>query len=237
MTRVDGVDVAVDITGDSTITVAVDAANGGTDGGTNGDTDGGTNGGTNGDTDGGTNGGDAPREVKLSSDVAGDAVQVTIRATAEKNISSATDITIDLKKFGVPSSILERSVNIADDDGGDMNNRRYVGEPNSVTVNGTKITLALFSRFPGSENDSGIIDGGYTVTIKQSAGVTNPITAGPATVTVKDADGTDETFKPAIKSKVKLSAGESARGTAVTVSAVGLGKGGATVFLVKGDMS
>ena len=174
------------------------------------------------------------REVKLSSDVAGDAVQVTVRATAGANITSATDITIDLKKFGVPSAISESSVNIADDDGGDMDSRRYVGEPNSVTVNGTKITLALYSRFPGSENDAGIIDGGYTVTIKQSAGITNPITAGKATVTVKDADGTDETFKPDIKSKVKLSAGEGPRGTAVTVSGVGLGKGGATVFLVQG---
>ena len=35
-----------------------------------------------------------PREIKLSSKTAGDAVQVTVRATAGSTISSATDITI-----------------------------------------------------------------------------------------------------------------------------------------------
>ena len=174
---------------------------------------------------------DAPDPVKLSSDVAGDTVQVTVRGKAEAPITSATDITIDLKKFGVPSAIQERSVNIADDDSGPGN---YVGEPQSVTVNGTKVTLALYSRFPGAEDSAGTITGAYTVTIKQSAGITNPIVAGTATITVKDADATDETLKPVIKSKVKLSAAAGARGAAVTVSGVGLGTGGATVFLVRG---
>ena len=172
-----------------------------------------------------------PNPVKLSSDVAGDTVQVTVRANAGAAITSATDITIDLKKFGVPSAIQERSVNIADDDSGPGN---YVGEPQSVTVNGTKVTLALYSRFPGADDSAGTITGAYTVTIKQSAGITNPIVAGTATITVKDADATDETLKPVIKSKVKLSAAAGARGAAVTVSGVGLGKGGATVFLVRG---
>ena len=197
----------VTIGGDTTVTVGTGATNG------------------NGDD------GDAPDPVKLSSDVAGDTVQVTVRGNAGAPITSATDITIDLKKFGVPSAIQERSVNIADDDSGPGN---YVGEPQSVTVNGTKVTLALYSRFPGAEDSAGTITGAYTVTIKQSAGITNPIVAGTATITVKDADATDETLKPVIKSKVKLSAAAGARGAAVTVSGVGLGKGGATVFLVRG---
>ena len=159
-------------------------------------------------------------------------MQITIRADAIATLTSATDITIDLKKFGVPSAIQERSVNIADDDSGAGN---YVGEPQSVTVNGTKVTLALYSRFPGAEDSAGTITRSYTVTIKQSAGITNPITAGTATITVKDADATDETLKPVIKSKVKLSAAAGARGAAVTVSGVGLAKGGATVFLVRGN--
>ena len=51
---------------------------------------------------------------------------------------------------------------------------------------------------------------------------------------MKDADTIDEPLKTPIKSKVKLSVASGARGTAVTVSGVGLGKGGATVFLVTG---
>ena len=186
----------------------------------------------------------APDTVKLSSKAAGATVQVTINSTAGTTITSATDITVDLKKFGVPSSILESSVNINDTDkigaGVDTKGNRvrgYSGEPNSVTVDGTKITMALYSRFPGQEGDAGNITGMYTVTFKQSAGITNPITAtGRATVVIKDADTVDDTDdRVVIQSKVKLSKSAGPRGTAVTVSAVGLLGGGATVYLVQGD--
>ena len=173
---------------------------------------------------------DEPDPLKLSSSVAGDAVQIVIKATADSAKNSDDDITIDLKKFGVPSTIAERSIIIADDDGNDG----YIGEPGSVTVNGTKITLALYPRFPGqSSGDAGILLGGYTVTIKQSAGVTNPIVAGTASVQVKDGDSADENLTSMIDSKVKLSKGAGARGSEITVSGVGLGAGGATVYLVK----
>ena len=184
----------------------------------------------------GTTGDDAAAPatpLKLSSKVAGDAVQVVANANAEAEVSSATDIVVDLKKFGVPSSITEGSV-IITGTGGDP--QAYVGEPSSVTVSGTKVTIALYSRFPGQSTatGAGTLMGPYKVTFKQSAGITNPIVAGTATVTVKDADAGVETIKEKIQSKVKLSAAAGARGTAVTVSVVGIGKGGATVYLVKG---
>ena len=140
---------------------------------------------------------------------------------------------MDLKKFGVPTTIPEGSVIITGTDGVPQ---AYVGEPSSVTVSGTKVTLALYSRFPGQSTatGAGTLRGPYKVTFKQSAGITNPIVAGTATVTVKDADGGVETIKEKIQSKVKLSAASGARGTGVTVSVVGIGKGGATVYLVKG---
>ena len=181
---------------------------------------------------------DAPAPaVKLSSKTAGASVQVTLNSMAHTTITSATDITVDLKKFGVPSSILESSVNINDTDKQGDGERGYSGEPNSVTVDGTKITLALYSRFPGQEADAGNIKGMYTITFKQSAGITNPTTAtGRATVVIKDADGIDHTDdRVLIESKVTLSKAAGARGTAVTVSAVGLLGGGATAFLVQGD--
>ena len=135
----------------------------------------------------------------------------------------------------MPSTIPEGSVNISDEEGGGAGGGTgYSGEPSSVTVSGTKITLALYPRFPGAEFSAGTISGRYTVTIKQSAGITNPTSAGKKTINVKDADATDETPSVVIESKVKLSAASGARGTEVTVSGVGLGKGGATAYLVRG---
>ena len=171
-------------------------------------------------------------ELKLSSKVAGAAVQVVANAYARVEVGSDTDIVVDLKKFGVPTTIPEGSVIITGTAGSPQ---AYVGEPSSVTVGGTKVTLALYSRFPGQSTatGAGTLRGPYKVTFKQSAGITNPIVAGTATVTVKDADGGVETIKEKIQSKVKLSATAGARGTGVTVSVVGIGKGGATVYLVK----
>ena len=200
---------SVPIAGDPSVTVAADA------------------------TDGGNGEADAPNPLQLSSKVAGAAVQVVAGADAGAEVSSATDIVVDLKKFGVPSAIGERSVIITGTDGVPQ---AYVGEPSSVTVSGTKVTLALYSRFPGQSTatGAGTLKGPYKVTFKQSAGITNPIVAGTATVTVKDADAGVETIKEKIQSKVSLSGAAGARGTGVTVSVVGIGKGGATVYLVKG---
>ena len=167
-------------------------------------------------------------QLKLSSKTAGDAVQVVLQANAESSKGSETDITIDLKKFGVPTTIAERSVIINDTNG-------YIGEPAAVVVNGTKVTLSLYARFPGqSEGTAGNLEGPYSITFKQSAGITNPILAGTATVEVNDGDTNNHALKSPIESKVSLSAASGARGTGITVSGVGLGKGGATVYLVAG---
>ena len=175
--------------------------------------------------------------ITLSSTTAGAAVQVVIKASADTAKTSANDITVNLAKFGVPTSIPERSIIIGDDSaaGHTRNTARYIGEPGSVTVSGTKVTLSLYARFPGSSNDSaGTLEGGYTITFKQSAGITNPPVAGTATVTVSDGDTTGHTLTQIIQSAVSLSKGSGARGTDVTVEGVGLGAGGATVYLVNG---
>ena len=164
-------------------------------------------------------------------------MQVVIKAKADTAKTSANDITVNLAKFGVPTSIPERSIIIGDDSaaGHTANTARYIGEPGSVTVSGTKVTLSLYARFPGSSNDTaGTLEGGYTITFKQSAGITNPPVAGTATVTVSDGDTTGHSLKETIQSVVSLSKGSGARGTDVTVKGVGLGAGGATVYLVNG---
>ena len=191
--------------------------------------------GGNGEPTGGN--GESEDGITLSSTTAGAAVQVVIKASADTAKTSANDITVNLAKFGVPTSIPERSIIIGDDSaaGHTPNTARYIGEPGSVTVSGTKVTLSLYARFPGSSNDTaGTLEGGYTITFKQSAGITNPPVAGTATVTVSDGDTTGHSLKETIQSVVSLSKGSGARGTDVTVKGVGLGAGGATVYLVNG---
>ena len=149
----------MDIGGDSMVTVAA-ATNGG-------------NGDGNGEPEAGM--------ITLTpGSTAGAAVQVVIKAWAHTAKTSANDITVNLGKFGVPTSIPERSIIIADDSAaGHTGTARYIGEPGSVTVSGTKVTLSLYARFPGSSNDTaGTLEDGYTITFKQSAGITNPPVAG-----------------------------------------------------------
>ena len=176
-----------------------------------------TNGG-NGDGNGGTD-----PELKLSSKTAGAAVQVVLNVNADSVKNEATDITVDLKKFGVPTTIAEGAVII----GG-----AYSGEPQSVTVNGNKVTLALYARFPGAADAAPeIAVGAYTITFKQSAGITNPTKAGTATVEVNDGDDVNESPTKMIESKVSLDKTSAARGTAVTVKGVGFNTGDATILL------
>ena len=174
--------------------------------------------GANGDGNGGTD-----SELKLSSKTAGAAVQVVLNVNAGSVKDESTDITVDLKKFGVPNTIAEGAVII----GG-----AYGGEPQSVTVNGNKVTLALYARFPGAAVAAPeIAAGAYTITFKQSAGITNPTKAGTATVEVNDGDDDNEILKEDIQSKVSLDKTSAARGTAVTVKGVGFNTGDATILL------
>ncbi len=179
--------------------------------------------------------------LALSSATAGAAVQVVVNAWAVASKNSANDITVNLANFGVPSSITERSIIIedVDEDTGqgteEGEDPQYVGEPGSIVVSGTKVTLALFARFPGADGAAGTSLNRYRITFKQSAGITNPAVAGTATVSVGDGDLQGHTLTSTINSVVSLKPASGSRGTATTVSVVGIGKGGATAYLVQGD--
>ena len=160
-------------------------------------------------------------------------MQVVVYAWADDEKTSSTDISITLGKFGVPTSITERSI-IIEDNSVNATDVEYIGEPGSIVVDGSKVTLALFARFPGASTAAGTLTGAYRITFKQSAGITNPATAGTATVTVNDGDTESHSLSQTIRSVVTLSEGSGARGTDETVTGVGLGAGGATVFLVQG---
>ena len=185
---------------------------------------------------GGTDEEDEPEpSLKLSSKTAGAAVQVVVKASADTAKGSDDVITVDLKKFGVPSTIAERAVIIADDDGEGSDTTTsgdgYDGEPGTITIGGTKVTLALNSRIPGAGTKAGDLVGGYTITFKQSAGITNPKKAGTATVEVDDGDDDKHVLTETIESKVTVDPKTGSRGTSVTVKGVGFTPGDATIYL------
>ena len=73
--------------------------------------------------------------------------------------------------------------------------------------------------------------GAYSITFKQSAGITNPTKAGTATVEVDDGDDVKESLTETIQSKVSLNKTSGSRGTTVTVKGVGFNTGDATIYL------
>ena len=179
---------------------------------------------------------------KTSSDTPGAPIRLDIKAYADNDIRQGEDITVELKGFGVPSSVSESAVLITalDESAASIelaanNPGPYVGAPDVVTVSGDKITISLASRYQNG-NSAGDIgaDSIYTVTFKQSAGITNPTTRGTKGITLKDRDTEDGYGTIVIKSKVTLSADFGPRGTDITVTAKGIGKGGATVYLIQG---
>ncbi len=180
--------------------------------------------------------------VKLVPDVAGGVAQITIDANAGTAIDDTTQIVVDLKKFGVPASISEKAVLIYDVDGdgsddGTTAGDGYQGQPTSVSVSGTKVTLTLPATIPNA-GSAGVINtdvtDAYKVTFRLLAGITNPAKAGEATIELTDADGKEEK-KVAVKSAVKLSEKSGVRGTVTTATLVGFEDGTATVHLETGS--
>ena len=174
----------------------------------------------------------------LSSDTPGAAVQVTLNTTNTAAIAGGHDIVVDFGKngFGIPSSIPEERILIEDTlvaaVSGDIDTG-YKGNPGSVTVSGSKVTLTMPFTLPnGSTASPPIATGTYKVTFKQSAGITNPTSRGVKTIKVADNDSTADSIRGVVKSKVTLDPAVGKRGTAVTVTGKGFGRGDATVYLV-----
>ena len=157
-------------------------------------------------------------------------VRIDINTAAANEITAGEDIHVTLKDFGVPSTISESSVLIVGAAGED-----YSGAPESVTVNGKKITLSLAIRLGDETTAAGDINGNYKIVFKQSAGITNPSSRGAKGIVVEDRDDDDAFGTVTIKSKVSLDKEFGPRGTAAVVTAKGIGAGGATVYLVQND--
>ena len=169
-----------------------------------------------------------PGPVKLSTDRAGADVRVTIDANAVSSIRGGTDISVTLPGFGIPSSIDEDDVIIY--------SNNFDGNPSSIEVDGSKITLAVPLRTgSGTDTRTTFISGPYTILFKSSAGLTNPTLAGDKDVTVSDADPEDEKSPVTIIKTVSVKPTFVTRGGDATVTAKGLRDGTTTVYLMDDD--
>ncbi len=159
---------------------------------------------------------------------AGADVQLTINGRADQAIRGGTDIDVTLSGFGIPDSIDEDDVIIY--------SNSYDGNPDSVSVSGSKVTIIVPVRTTkgqtGSATATTSIMGDYTILFKDSAGLTAPTSSGEKEITVTDADGDHESMVT-INPAGSVDPTFVSRGDAATVTAKGLRDGTTTIHLVE----
>ena len=118
-----------------------------------------------------------PDPYTLSTDVATEAVRIELSGTSETPVPAGEDLTIEMKNWGLPSSIPESGVLILGVDSDPEDTREpYSGEPAEVRIEaGNKIVLSLTSRYVNGDAAGPLMrDQSYSVVFKKSAGITNP---------------------------------------------------------------
>ena len=173
----------------------------------------------------------------LSTNVATEAVRIELDANSGREVPAGEDLTITLKKFGLPSSIPESSVLILGkaDLPANEDEEPYSGEPSEVRIEaGNKVVLSLTSRYVNGDAAGPLLEGeDYSVVFKKSAGITNPSVAGTYSIQLKDLDSVDHPYNNIdIMSKIKLSKSSGPRGTVIEATALGM-KGGDTTFYLQ----
>ena len=167
----------------------------------------------------------------VSSDTPGAAVRVTLKAKLAVALDG--EIAVKLDKFGLPDSIDDDEVTIRSNDG----ELHYQGNPTSVTISGSTVTLTLGSLKGLTETSRSLIDLASDkvtiITIQQSAGITNPTAAKVYDLEV----GSDTTTnKATVNRKVTVKPTSGARGSEITVTGKGFGTGTATIELGTGEV-
>ena len=169
--------------------------------------------------------GDADSPIKLSSQEPGAAVQITLEGMAATGIEPNQDITIELKGFGMPETIADTAISIT--------SAGFKGSPTGVLVTGSKITMTVPQVRANGDPQTMAVSGGYSIRIKQAAGISNPASGGDKTITLQEnaPDGDKKDFTAAIDRVIKLSSTAGTRGTMTTATFKGFANGSATVFL------
>ena len=142
--------------------------------------------------------------TEVSTTVAGEAVRVKVSTKAANDIPPGEDILVKLPGFVLPATIDEDQVIL---DGGRTGS--YYGEPSSVTVSGTNVTLSIPTTQPnGNRVMTGVLkDDVYTITFKLGAGLKNPtVKRADRSATASDLttaeEGTDVRSKVSAKNAV-----------------------------------
>ena len=159
-------------------------------------------------------------------------------------VPAGDEITVTLKKFGLPPNIPESAVLIlgttspaARAGGASEDPEPYSGEPAEIRIEGgNKVVMSLTSRYVNGEAAGPLFaDHQYTIVFKKSAGITNPAIAGTTyAIQLSDTGGASYNYPiPLIESKVKLVPKTNAgpRGTALEITGLGLNSGDATIYL------
>ena len=172
----------------------------------------------------------------LSTNVATEGVRIELDANSEAMVPAGEDLTITLKKFGLPSSIPESSVLILGkaDLAANEDEEPYSGEPSEVRIEaGNKVILSLTSRYVNGDAAGPLLAGeGYSVVFKKSAGITNPTEAGTYSIQLADLDSGNHSYSGIdIMSKIKLSKSSGPRGTVIEATALGMKSGDTTFYL------
>lgn len=177
----------------------------------------------------------AQNMVMLSPQEPGAAVQITL-SSSTTGIMPNQDITIGLPGFSLPATIADTAIDIVstpdDPETGGMTSG-FSGSPTNVVVSGSNITMTVPSNRADGTPQMKAVTGSYSIKIKQSAGITNPASAGPKPITLRENApvGAPKTFTATIHRVIKLSATSGVRGTMTTATLKGFGNGTATVSL------
>ena len=167
---------------------------------------------------------------------------VKVRGSAVADIRGGRNISVSLPGFHVPSSIDEAQI-IIDGNLSASENDDYYGNPGSVSVSGTTITLSLPARMANPGGGTGTvvanIDGDYEILFKQGAGLKTPNSAGNKTITVQDLDPATANHKLVVKiiSHISVDSKWVRRGQTFTVTAKGVNAAGdTTAHLYSGNV-
>ena len=222
-----GTEVPVNIGGASMVTVAAPTTNGG-----NGD----ENGGGNGD------GTDVVQPTATTKTTPGSNQSLTLEADVD--FTSTDSITVNLKDFGVPSSIAPAQISI-NVDGDDPETTEGTGaNPSDVEVDGTKVTLIGPYETGGSSPVNLAAQGTSNITkivFRRAAGITLPIRDGDYDIKVStsstpedgdDGDGRENWVT--VRRELTVSPTRGTRGTEVTISGKGFADGTADI-MIDGD--
>ena len=162
----------------------------------------------------------------VSSTVPGEAVRVELHTHSNDEIHSNEEIVVDFSgptddaSFNVPETIDQKNVQIGH--GGRTHN------PSSVVVQGKRVVLTV----PADGSDSLEIQGDYTITFNQSAGIKNPLTSGNRIISVSSlAHGEDvDEITAVIRRTTTVDPEEGTRGSTFTLEGRGYADGTVTVF-------